>query len=97
MTRAATRASEIYEIEGFSIEFLNKDGSQLSPHQNGLPSYQKEYERRSRGTWTVSEWKEKRFTNLYPGYTVNVLKEDGEIAAGQTRISSVRETYEGDE
>jgi len=34
---------------------------------------------------------------LYPGYTVNVLKEDGEIAAGQTRISSVRETYEGDE
>jgi len=30
MTTAATRASEIYEIEGFSIEFLNKDGSQLS-------------------------------------------------------------------
>ncbi|MFY9261797.1 MAG: hypothetical protein WAO71_14995 [Gallionella sp.] len=97
MTTAATRAFEIYEIEGFGIEFLDKDGNSLPPHQNGLPSYQKEYERRSRGTWTVNEWKEKRFNNLYPGYTVNLLKEDGTIAAGQTHISTVRETYEGDE
>ena len=97
MTTVAARASEISEIEGFSIEFLNKDGTQLPSHKNGLPSYKKQYERRSRGTWTVNEWKQKRFDSLYPEYSVNVLRENGDVAAPQTQINSVRETYEGDD
>ena len=97
MTTVATRAFEIYEIEGFGIEFLDMDNNPLPVHQKGLPSYQKEFERRSRGAWTVAEWKEKRFNTLYRGYGVSVLKENGDIAVGQTLISTVRETYEGDE
>lgn len=98
MTTVATRASEIYEIEGFSIEFLDSNGESLPAHKNGLVgSYLKVFEKRSKGAWTVNEWKEKRFSTVYPNYSVNVLKEDGSIAAGQTKISTVRETYEDTE
>lgn len=42
---------------------------------------------------TVADWKN-RFNRIYPGYTVEVLEADGGIAHGNTKLESVRATYE---
>jgi hypothetical protein len=47
-----------------------------------------------KGTATVSEWKEQRFATVYPGKGCIVLYANGNGAPGQTRLSTVRETYE---
>jgi hypothetical protein len=96
MTTAATRLREIAQLEGFEVELLAPDGSLVSPAQQGLPSYNRVFERRARSDWTVNEWIEKRFQKVYPGYDVRVLKDDGTPAAGQMRLQTVRESYEAE-
>jgi acyl-coenzyme A synthetase/AMP-(fatty) acid ligase len=45
----------------------------------------------------VSEWKKGRFKKSYPGYDVDVLDADGEPAKGQTKLGTVRDTYNEEE
>lgn len=91
MTTVATRVRRISELEGFDI-IVRANGADVDVTLNGLlapwPRTKK-----SRSAWRVSQFKEK-FSEIYPGYTCNVLLEDGTVARGNQHLSNVRETYE---
>lgn len=97
MTTAATRLREIAELEGFEVEIIDEAGNAIDPATQGLPSYARVFEKKARGAWTVSEWEEKRFKKVFPSYKVRVLKDDGSIANGNTKLQTVRESYEAEE
>lgn len=92
MTTIATRLREIGELEGFDVEILDLSGKSLDLKTNGFPRY--DFDRKAKGSMTVSEWKDRRFRKVYGGYDCRVLNGDGSVAHGNTRLESVRATYE---
>jgi hypothetical protein len=94
MTTVATRVRAISDLEGFDI-IVRQNGQEVDKKANGtLGSYP--YEKRAKHNQTVAEWKQNRFEATYQGFTCDVLKGDGAIATGQTRIETVRQSYEED-
>jgi hypothetical protein len=94
MTTAATRIREIAELEGFEVEILDSSGNLINPAMQGLPSYSRTFEKKAKSSWTVAEWVENRFAKVFPGYRVKVLFDDGKVASGNTKLQTVRESYE---
>ena len=92
MTTVLTRTNQIFAREGFSIVVKNKrTGKRIKPGKNGvLGPYP--YGRKLKDGATVAEWRA-RFEGKYPGYTCDVLKDDGKKASGQTLLGTVRATY----
>ena len=82
---------KIWDIEGFDVTIKTPDGANVRGDKSNFPQYN--YNIISKSDWTVSEWKEKRFKKLYLGYDVDVLKVDGSVAAGQSRLGTIRDTY----
>jgi hypothetical protein len=93
MTKAATRAVELNQVEGFDVKVL-RDGNPVDTSQHGLPGYP--YDRAADGDVTVEEWRKTRFCKTYPGYDCVVLYGDGTPAHGDTKLENVRETYGGE-
>ena len=91
MTTLATRMRALSELEGFDVEVIDAAGNSADLKGNGFVAYP--HERKAKGATTVTDWKT-RFHNAYPGYSCNVLNEDGSIAHGNTKLESVRATYE---
>ena len=92
MTTVATRARRIAELEGFDI-IVKQNGQAIDPGQNGLlDGYT--YDRSAKHTMTVNDWKRDRFEATYPGYMCDVLHGNGDVAAGQTSLRTIRESYE---
>lgn len=83
----------IYDVEGFEV-VIRHDGKDVRGDKD-LPVQYKGI-RMTRNSFSVSEWKEK-FKKQYPGFDVDVLKNDGSKASGQTKLSTVRDTYLSDE
>jgi hypothetical protein len=81
----------ISKVEEFDIQFLHPDGRDVRGDKRDIPGY--DYERKLKGSATVSDWISGRFKKKYPGYNVRVLKADGTKASGQTRLTTVRDTY----
>lgn len=94
MTKLATRINEIEETECFRIVLKNPDGSSVSNDAPGFPSYEK-FKNKLKDSATVQEWKDKRFAQVFAGHgvTCDVLYQDGTEAVGQTKLSTVRNTY----
>lgn len=95
MTTVGTRKTAIHNMEGFLIGVFDKATSEeISDTENGkMKAYPRE--RATRGSSTVSEFIH-NFENYHPGLTCKVYKEDGTEAIGQTKLSTVRESYEAD-
>jgi hypothetical protein len=66
--------------------------SGLRSRENGWAKFG--FDRRMKGTATVSDWKAVRFATKYPGRTCRVLNGDGTEAHGNTALSTVRASYE---
>ena len=92
MTTLATRIREIGDLEGFDVEFYDQNWRVADVKNNGFKKFN--YDRKSKGSLSVSSWIEKRFRPVYPGYNCVVLNGDGTTAHGNTLLSSVRATYE---
>ena len=92
MTTLATRMRALGDLEDFDIEVLDQNGNAVDPKTNGFAKY--DFDRRAKGSMTVSDWKEKRFGATYGGYGCRVLNADGTEAHGNTKLESVRGTYE---
>ena len=84
MPSVRTVERNIGNLEGFDVTMRDKDGKDMRSDKNGLPSFS--FERGAKGDMTVSEWKEKRFKQTYPGYECDVLNGDGEAVAGNTNV-----------
>lgn len=95
MTTLATRIRKLSDLEGFDVIVLDSSGDPVDPRVNGFRDYA--FDRKSNSSMTVSAWIELRFNKIYPGYSCSVLNGDGTIAHGNTKLESVRETYEDDQ
>lgn len=92
MPKVSIVEKRIFDIEGFQVDIMNNGKN--ARNDLILPK-QYEAERMTKNSMTVSEWKMK-FKKQYPGYDVVVYKNDGSKASGQTKLSTVRDTYLGD-
>ncbi|WP_363796818.1 hypothetical protein ABU614_16315 [Lysobacter firmicutimachus] len=81
----------IWDVEGFDVQF-HQNGKDVRGDKQGVPQYG--YERAAKNDMTVSEWRDTRFHNSYPGYQVEVLDGDGAFVHGGTKLGTVRDTYE---
>ena len=91
MRRLKTVKKRVFDIEGFEVAFRHPDGRNMRGDRSGVPQYT--YERKAKGDMTVAEWKNVRFYPSYVGFEVDVLNGDGESVPGNTRLSTVRDSY----
>lgn len=82
----------IWEIEGFAVRFLYRDGTDVRGDKTGLPGYP--YERAASNDITVETWKNTRFRQVYPGYEIDVLDGYNSSVQGNTKLATVRQSYE---
>jgi len=82
---------KIRRIEHFEARFLYLDGTDVRSDKAGLPQYP--YEVAASGTMTADAWKRGRFRRAYPGFDVKVLDRRGRAVPGNTRLSTVRNSY----
>lgn len=78
---------KINQIEGFKVTFV-KNGRNVHANLEDIPPYP--YMIAAQDNWTVQEWKQKRFSQKYPGYDVRVYDKNGILATGQKTLAKVR-------
>jgi hypothetical protein len=93
VTTVLTRMREIADKEGFDITDIKMSGKILRITKNGLMG-KYDFDKKMKGSKTVNKWIKERFEACYPGYSCNVLNGDGTVAKGQTKLETVRKTYE---
>jgi len=80
---------KIGRIEHFRVRIRYLNGADVRGDREGMPTWP--YERGARDSWTVADWRARRFRNVYPGFDVDVLDGEGSVvAAGQTLLETVR-------
>ncbi len=82
-------ADQIFDIEGFRVRFVGRDG--VDPLKRRVDEYH--YERAARHGWTVARWRETRFTPTFADFDVEVLDGSGKAVHGKTLLSTVRASY----
>lgn len=82
----------IQRVEGFRVSLRYPDGRNIRSDQQGF-RHNYNYERAASDDITVSQWRSSRFQSVYPGFGVEVLFHDGQVANGNTKLGSVRATY----
>lgn len=91
MPKVENIEKRIRNIEGFDARFM-KDGKNVRGDMELVPHYEN-YERAAKNDITVKQWKDTRFVGKFPGFEVEVLDADGNAVNGNTKLSTVRETY----
>ena len=94
MAKVGNVEKQIRKIEEFVVQFLHADGRDVRGDKQEIPGY--DFDRKLKGAATVADWVSGRFKKKYPGYEVRVLKADGTKASGQTKLTTVRDTYLAD-
>lgn len=81
----------ILKVEGFNVCFRHISGRNVRDDKRNIPQYP--YTSAARDSWTVQDWKAKRFRPHYPGFEVDVKYSYDNIAYGQTKLTAVRDSY----
>jgi len=83
----------IRKIEGFRVRFLyEKDRKDVRGDKIVSRGYP--YEHAANNEWTVEKWKKDRFRQVYPGYEIDVLYRDKSSVQGNTKLATVRQSYQ---
>ncbi len=85
-------AAEIEQFEGFAVRIRPLVKSATA--KTNLRSYARSHERIARASFSVADWRRRRFDDVYPDYDVEVLLADGRPAPPKTLLSKIRATYE---
>lgn len=85
-------AAEIEKFEGFAVRIRPVTKTQTS--KTNLRSYARSHERIARESFSVADWKRRRFETFYPDYEVDVLFGDGRAASPRTLLSKIRASYD---
>jgi hypothetical protein len=83
---------KIERVEGFRVNVLYPDGRNIRSDQEDF-RHNYNYERAANGDMTVAQWRDVRFRKVFPGFGVEVLYGDGQVANGNAKLSSVRDSY----
>lgn len=89
MPSVNTVERKIFRVEGVKVKFKHQGRDVRSDRE--LP-VQYAYKRMLKNASSVNDLKE-RIRRQYPGFEIDVFKKDGSRAAGQTKLSTVRDTY----
>lgn len=89
MPKVKNIEKKIYDVEGFEAR-ITKDGKDVRSDET-LPTQYNPL-RMSKNSYSVKEYREK-FKKQYAGYDIDVLFADGRKASGQTKLSTVRDSY----
>jgi len=92
MSRVANVERKIRRVEGFRVRVLHLRGADVRGDREGMPPYA--YHRAADNDITVETWKATRFRSSYPGFEVDVVDARGNSVQGNTKLGTVRETYE---
>jgi len=87
-------AREIRDFEGFDVRIRPAGRKDGASSEAKMPGYKRRYNRIAWNTFTVNDWRRRRFDTDYPEYVVDVLKPDGKIATGNTGLAKLRALYE---
>jgi hypothetical protein len=88
-------AREIRDFEGFDVRIRQSvSKGDLRSAKTNVPGYKRRYNRIAWNTFTVNDWRRRRFADDYPDYIVDVLKPDGSVATGKTELAKLRQLYE---
>lgn len=86
----------IYDIEKFEVRILNTDGTNARGDREVEANYFF-YLHMARHKYSCEEWRNKRFSRFTKDcgvdFLVDVLHRDGRRAHGNTKLSTVRDTY----
>ena len=85
-------AAEIEKFEGFAVRI--RPASKVQMPKTKLRGYARNYERIARGSFSVADWRRRRFDAVYPEYDVEVLFGDGRPASPRTLLLKVRASYD---
>ena len=85
-------AAEIERFDGFAVRI--RPASEVQTPKTNLRSYARNYERIARGSFSVADWRRRRFDAVYPEYDVEVLFGDGRPASARTLLLKVRASYD---
>jgi hypothetical protein len=91
MPTAQKITAEIQKFEGFAVRIRPEAGT--SPKAS-LRSYAGNYERIARQSFSVADWKRRRFDSVYPNHEVDVLLANGKPASPRMTLSKIRASYE---
>jgi len=91
MALAKNVEKRIWDIEQFDVIIRHADGRDMRGDRTGIPMYP--YERMAKSSITVAFWKEQRFNPNYPGLDVDLLDGLGNVVAGNTLLSTIRDSY----
>ncbi len=89
MPKVKSIEKKIWDKEGFDV-VITMQGKDVRGDKNIPVSWP--YERQSKNAMTVKEFKDK-FARVFPGYSVNILDGNGEPAAGNNLLGTVRDSY----
>ena len=92
MSKVKNVEKRMWDVEGFAVRILHLDGTDVRGDRMGLPQYS--YQRAAENDITVETWKATRFRPSYPGFEVDVVDGDGNSVQGNTKLRTVRETYQ---
>jgi hypothetical protein len=85
-------AAEIEKFEGFAVRI--RPASKAQTPKTNLRSYAHSHERIARESFSVADWRRRRFDAFYPDYEVDVLFGDGRTANARTLLSKIRASYD---
>ena len=94
MPKVKNVEKRIWDIEGFEV-VIKSNGKNLRGDKQVFKQY--EGGRAARNSWTIAEWKKKRFSPQYQGFDVDILDGDGNPVDGRTTLGTVRDSYDEDE
>ncbi|MDQ1638050.1 MAG: hypothetical protein QOF62_1389 [Pyrinomonadaceae bacterium] len=92
MSSIANVERKIKRIEGFRVRILHLTGADVRGDREGLPQYP--YHRAAENDITVETWKALRFRPSFPGFEVDVIDGRRNSVQGNTKLGTVRETYQ---
>ncbi len=87
-------AAEIEKFEGFAVRI--KPAVKAEGAKKNLRSYARNHERIARASFSVADWRRRRFDSVYPDYDVEVLFGDGRTASPRTLLAKIRASYDRD-
>ncbi len=81
---------KIFKLEGVKVKF-KQDGRDVRSDKSVPTQYSAQ--RMIKNNASVNDFITRRLKMQYPGYDFDVFKRDGHRASGQTKLSTVRDTY----
>ena len=80
----------IFKVEGVRVKFM-QNGRNVRSDREILPQYNAQ--RMLKNSASVNDLINLRLKVQFPGFDFVVLKSDGHHASGQTKLSTVRDSY----